>query len=78
MANVESRIKSLIAKQFDLAEDKLTAQTSFKDLDADSLDTFELMQELEEEFSIDIPDNDIEKLKNVGDLITYVTGKTNA
>ena len=77
MTTVDTRVKNLISKQFDLPEDKLTAETSFKDLDADSLDTFELMQELEEEFGIDIPDNDIEKLKNVGDLVSYIKGKVN-
>lgn len=74
---VEERIKSIIAEQLGVKAEDVTAEASFiDDLGADSLDTVELIMALEEEFGIEIPDEDAEKMSNVGDTIKYIDEKT--
>ncbi len=69
----ESKIKSIIAEQLGVKPEEVTPNASFvDDLGADSLDTVELIMALEEEFSIEIPDEDAEKMKTVGDVIKYI------
>lgn len=78
---VEEKIKSIIAEQLGVKEDEVTPEASFiDDLGADSLDTVELIMALEEEFSVEIPDEDAEKMTTVGDAIKYINekGKANA
>jgi len=75
MANAE-RIKSIIAEQLGVKVDEVAAESSFvDDLGADSLDTVELIMALEEEFSIEIPDEDAEKMTKVADVIKYIEEK---
>ena len=71
------KIKSIIAEQLGVKIEEVTPQASFiDDLGADSLDTVELVMALEEEFGIEIPDEDAEKMATVGDAIKYIEEKT--
>lgn len=71
--NVEERVKDIIVEELGVERDKLTAEASFmEDLGADSLDTVELVMAFEKEFDIDIPDEEAEKLRTVGDALKYL------
>ena len=71
--SIQSRIISLTATQLDLGEDEISLDSNFmKDLGADSLDTVELIMEFEEEFDLEIPDEDAEKITTVGAAFDYV------
>ena len=73
---VEDKIKGIIAEQLGVKPEEVTPEASFiDDLGADSLDTVELIMALEEEFGIEIPDEDAEKMRTVGDAIRYVGQK---
>ena len=75
---VESKIKTIIAEQLGVNPEEVTPNASFvDDLGADSLDTVELIMALEEEFNVEIPDEDAEKMKTVGDAIKYIEEKSN-
>ena len=77
--NMEEKVKNIIAKELGVEMEKLTDNASFmEDLGADSLDTVELVMEFEKEFNIDIPDEDAEKLRTVGDALNYLRGKAAA
>jgi acyl carrier protein len=77
MADLEEKVKEIIAKELGVEREKLTNDASFmEDLGADSLVTVELVMELEKEFNIDIPDEDAEKLRTVGDALTYLKSKS--
>lgn len=70
------RMKSIIAEQLSVDEEAVKAEASFKeDLGADSLDLFELVMALEEEFGVEIPSEDLEFIVTVNDVITYLQGK---
>jgi acyl carrier protein len=76
---VESKIKTIIAEQLGVKPEEVTPNASFvDDLGADSLDTVELIMALEEEFNVEIPDEDAEKMKTVGDAIKYIEEKASA
>lgn len=73
---VEEKIKAIIAEQLGVKAEEVTPEASFiDDLGADSLDTVELIMALEEEFGVEIPDEDAEKMATVGDAIRYVSEK---
>ena len=73
---VADRVKSIIAEQLGVKPEEVTPEASFiDDLGADSLDTVELIMALEEEFSIEIPDEEAEKRTKVGDAIKYIDQK---
>ncbi len=73
MANVADRVKEIIVDQLGVNPEQVTPEAKFiEDLGADSLDTVELVMALEEEFGTEIPDEEAEKLKTVGDAIKYV------
>jgi acyl carrier protein len=73
------RVKKVVVDQLDVNEDEVTPTASFvEDLGADSLDQVELIMAFEEEFDIEIPDEDAEKISTVGDAVTYIDDKTNA
>ncbi|MDA0660010.1 MAG: acyl carrier protein [Planctomycetota bacterium] len=73
MADVASRVIDIVAEQLSVDRDKVTVQTSFvTDLGADSLDTVELIMELEEEFEINIPDDVADKIETVGQAIDFI------
>jgi acyl carrier protein len=79
VASVEERVKNIVCQQMGTTPDKVTRETSFiNDLGADSLDTVELVMEFEDEFEINIPDEDAEKIQTVGDAIDYINGKSKA
>jgi acyl carrier protein len=74
MSDVELRVKHLIIEKLDVQASEITYEASFiKDLGVDSLDLVELLMTVEEEFGIDIPDEEIERITTVGSLIEYVT-----
>ena len=76
MASVPERVQAIIAEQLGVEEDKVNNEASFtEDLGADSLDQVELILALEEEFGIEIPDEDAEKIHVVSDAVKYVEGK---
>jgi acyl carrier protein len=66
------KVKSIIAEQLGVAEEELTPETSFEDLNADSLDIVELIMALEEEFDLEIPDEEAEKIQTVGEIVEYI------
>ncbi|HZS11226.1 MAG TPA: acyl carrier protein [Nitrospirales bacterium] len=73
---VEDRIKKIIAEQLGVDEDEVVPEASFvDDLGADSLDTVELVMAFEEEFDIEIPDEDAEKILTVGKAMEYIKEK---
>ncbi len=70
------RVKEIITEQLNLEGVEITEKSSFKDdLGADSLDLFELVMAFEEEYSIEIPTEDLEKIATVGDIIEYMKSK---
>ncbi|MBA2627670.1 MAG: acyl carrier protein [Gemmatimonadales bacterium] len=76
MDNVEEKVKDIIVEELGVEREKLTSGASFmEDLGADSLDTVELVMAFEKEFDIDIPDEDAEKLRTVGDAMNYLHQK---
>ncbi len=74
---LEEKIKQIIVDQLGVEADKVTPEASFiDDLGADSLDTVELVMALEEEFDIEIPDEDAEKITTVGEAVNYIEQHT--
>jgi acyl carrier protein len=79
MADNTEKVKDIIANELGVEREKLTNDASFiDDLGADSLDIVELVMEFEKEFNIEIPDEDAEKLRTVGDALNYLNGKVAA
>lgn len=75
-ASIEEKVKKVICDQLAVEPEKVTATASFiDDLGADSLDIVELVMTMEEEFDLDIPDEDAEKMKTVGDVTKYITSQ---
>jgi len=73
MASVFDRVKGIVVDQLGVAEEEVTAEASFvDDLGADSLDVVELVMALEEEFGVEIPDEDAEKIVTVGEAVKYI------
>jgi acyl carrier protein len=71
---IEAKIKSIITKKLAASEDEIKPESSFiEDLGADSLDIVDLLMVMEEEFQIEIPEEDSESIKTVGDAINYIT-----
>jgi acyl carrier protein len=76
MSDTAGKVRSIIAEQLGVKIEEVTDSASFvDDLGADSLDTVELVMALEEEFGIEIPDEDAEKMTNVGEAMRYVDQK---
>lgn len=70
---VLEKVKAILAEQFDVEEEKITAETDLQeDLGADSLDVVDLLMSIEDEFEIEIPDDEIENIKTVGALVSYI------
>jgi acyl carrier protein len=73
---VAQKVKEIVAQQLGVNEEQVTDEASFKDdLGADSLDIVELVMAFEEEFEIDIPDEDAEKVTTVGHAVSYIEAK---
>jgi acyl carrier protein len=72
-STIEAKVKSIIADQLGVGEDEIKPASSFiEDLGADSLDIVELVMAMEEEFEVEIPDEEAENIKTVGDAINYI------
>ena len=70
---VFEKVKSILIDQLDVEEEKVTPQASIADdLGADSLDIVDLVMSLEEEFDLEIPDDQVENIKTVGDIVKYI------
>ena len=79
MADLPEKVKDIIVEELGVEREKLTSEASFmEDLGADSLDTVELVMAFEKEFNIDIPDEDAEKMRTVGDAMNYLREKVKA
>ncbi len=76
MSEIESKVKKIIEEKLSVNADQITNEAKFaEDLKADSLDTVELVMALEDEFGLDIPDEEAEKIKTVQDAIDYIGSK---
>ncbi len=74
--NVEERVNKIVCDKLGTSPDKVSLETHFiNDLGADSLDTVELVMEFEDAFSVNIPDEDAEKIQTVGDAVNYIKDK---
>ncbi|MES2982837.1 MAG: acyl carrier protein [Verrucomicrobiota bacterium] len=74
--SIEERVKEIIVDQLGVSADQVTLEAKFvEDLGADSLDTVELVMALEEEFDVEVPDDEAEKLQAVKDVVTFITSK---
>ena len=77
--NLEARLRKMIAEQLGVEEAQVVPSASFADdLNADSLDLVELIMSIEEEFGVEIPDEDAEKIATVGDALNYLNAHTQA
>jgi len=78
-AEVEAKVVEIVAEQMGVEKDQVSRDTSFaNDLNADSLDTVELVMEFEDEFDTSIPDDQAEKIQTVGDAISYIVAADKA
>jgi acyl carrier protein len=76
MSDIEAKVKKIIEEKLSVNADQITNEARFaEDLKADSLDTVELVMALEDEFGLDIPDEEAEKIKTVQNAIDYITSK---
>lgn len=76
--NVEDRVIEIVSEQMGVDKSEITRETSFvNDLNADSLDTVELVMEFEDEFELSIPDEEAEKIQTVGQAVDYITEHSN-
>ena len=79
MSAVEEKVKSIVVNQLGVNEEEVNNEASFvEDLGADSLDIVELVMALEEEFGIEIPDEEAEKIRTVGEAIAFIEAKSQA
>lgn len=70
---VLEKVKNILAEQFDVEEDSITTETNLQeDLGADSLDVVDLLMSIEDEFETEIPDEEVENIHTVGDLVSYI------
>ncbi|QDV31393.1 Acyl carrier protein [Planctopirus ephydatiae] len=75
-SSVEDKVIAIVSEQLSIAKEDVKLESSFiDDLKADSLDVVELVMEFEDEFGIQIPDEDYEKIKTVGDAVKYISEK---
>ena len=76
MDDIEQKVIEIVSEQMGVDKSEITRETHFiNDLNADSLDTVELVMEFEDEFGVQIPESDQEKIKSVGDAVKYITEK---
>lgn len=67
------KLKAILSEQFDVEEDEITSETNIQDdLGADSLDVVDLIMSIEDEFEVEIPDEDVENIKTVDDVVKYI------
>jgi acyl carrier protein len=76
LEDIKDKVIEIVCEQLNAKKDDVKMETSFiNDLGADSLDTVELVMEFEERFDVEIPDSDAEKIRTIGDAVTYIHGK---
>ena len=73
--DILEKVKDIVAEQLGVEKEDIKLETTFEDLEADSLDVVELIMKLEEEFDIEIPDEDAEKIRVVGSAVEYIKEK---
>lgn len=73
--SVQDKVKAIVAEQLEVDVNSLTMETTFEEIDADSLDIVELVMALEEEFDLEISDQEIENIKTVGDVVKFIESK---
>ena len=74
---VLEKVKMILSNQFDVEEDSVTPETNIADdLGADSLDVVDLVMSLEDEFDVEIPDEDVENVRTVGDIVKYLEDRS--
>lgn len=74
---VFERIRQILAEQLDMEEDKITMESDIvEDLEADSLDVVDLVMTMEDEFGVEVPDDQIENFRTVGDIVRYIEDNT--
>jgi len=69
---VLEKVKALVAEKLGVSEDEITPESTFEDLGADSLDVVELVMALEEEFDLEIADEDVDNINSIGDAVAYI------
>ncbi len=75
---VLEKVKAILSEQFDVEESEITAETTLADdLGADSLDVVDLLMSIEDEFEVEIPDEEVENIKTVGALVEYIESHSN-
>jgi acyl carrier protein len=75
MTDIAERVKNIVAERLNVNPEEITLETTFEDLGADSLDVMDLVMELEQEFDIEIPDEDAEKIRTIEDTINYIQSR---
>ena len=76
---VFEKVKAILSEQFDVEEDSITAETTLADdLGADSLDVVDLLMSIEDEFEVEIPEEEVENIKTDGPMVEYIEGHANA
>lgn len=73
--DILAKVKEIVSEQLSVDQEVIKLETTFEDLEADSLDVVELIMKLEEEFDIEIPDDDAEKIRVVGSAVEYIKEK---
>jgi acyl carrier protein len=75
MTDIAERVRNIVAERLNVNPEEVTLETTFEDLGADSLDVMDLVMELEQEFDIEIPDEDAEKIRTIEDTINYIQSR---
>lgn len=75
MLSMFEKVKKIMAGQLGIGEEEIKEETTFEDLGIDSLEIFEVIMALEDEFSIEIPNEDVENIKNIADIVKYIQSK---
>jgi acyl carrier protein len=75
MTDIAERVRNIVAERLNVNPEEVTPETTFEDLGADSLDVMDLVMELEQEFDIEIPDEDAEKIRTIEDTIKYIQSR---
>lgn len=75
MTDIAERVRNIVAERLNVNPEEITLETTFEDLGADSLDVMDLIMELEQEFDIEIPDEDAENIRTLEDTINYIQSR---
>ncbi|MGB9876751.1 MAG: acyl carrier protein [bacterium] len=75
MTDIAEKVRNIVAERLNVNPEEVTLETTFEDLGADSLDVMDLIMELEQEFDIEIPDEDAEKIRTIEDTVNYIQSR---